>query len=747
MRIKLISKPRRADYDPEATLSDDERLTFFRANITYGRDPKPSMIDIPLNKCTDSPVSLGDISIDISMKISLDMCCNKIEETYTFKFKDPKKGIIEIINIVYEPIKSIVTVNFGLSPNISPLVLIPNRTKRIESVSQKVEASFIDRSLISISDEIQMPSDAKNALFLDAQYDKIVPGSFVVIERPKSDSGNLENEVYVFKVKNVGTVSKTDYGMTATVTRLDLEGDPLGNNPAGNWLNDQDRSISILRNTTIYAQNEPLEQAYEQIDPVKEPISGDEIELDRLYSGLEAGRWIIVSGERLDVPGTSGVKSSELVMISSVRQDIAVAKVGQDEKKEQPLPGDRTHTFIRLAENGLAYVYKRDTVTIYGNVVKATHGETKNEIMGSGDSSRIFQKFTLHQSPLTYLASATSVGAESTLKVTVNDILWHEENNLLEMGPKDRVYATLTDDDDKTIVVFGDGKHGALPPTGIENIKAIYRAGIGSSGNVNAEQISQLASRPLGVKGVINPIWASGGAERENVSEARRNVPSNLIALDRLVSVKDYSDFANAFAGIGKAIAKRLSDGQQLVVHVTIAGEDDIPIDKNSDLYRNLLNALSNLGDINIVKLESRELMLIIIKAKVKLQPDYLWDFIEPKIRAALLEVFGFDNRDLGQDVLLSEVISVIQNIEGVAYVDVDILDCISEKTSAQDLLNLYENKLKDPSQPKQRIKVDTAKLKTDKTRSCSDSSICPAQLAILSSAIHDTIILEILDD
>ena len=76
---------------------------------------------------------------------------------------------------------------------------------------------------------------------------------------------------------------------------------------------------------------------------------------------------------------------------------------------EIPLPGDRTHTFLRLA-SALKYRYRRDTVTIYGNVVKATHGETRTEVLGSGDGGQVFQAFTLRQPPLTYLAAATPAG-------------------------------------------------------------------------------------------------------------------------------------------------------------------------------------------------------------------------------------------------------------------------------------------------------------------------------------------------
>jgi|GEM_PF-6819204 hypothetical protein len=70
-----------------------------------------------------------------------------------------------------------------------------------------------------------------------------------------------------------------------------------------------------------------------------------------------------------------------------------------------------------------------------------------------------------------------------------------------------------------------------------------------------------------------------------------------------------------------------------------------------------------------------RYLVLLIVKAYVKLMDGYLWEAVEPRIRAALQDVFGFERTDLGRSTLQSEVISAIQGVEGVAYVDLAILE------------------------------------------------------------------------
>jgi hypothetical protein len=205
-----------------------------------------------------------------------------------------------------------------------------------------------------------------------------------------------------------------------------------------------------------------------------------------------------------------------------------------------------------------------------------------------------------------------------------------------------------------------------------------------------------------------------------------------------LVSLKDYADFARTFAGIGKAQAVRCAHGRRELIHLTIAGADDIPIDTSSDLYRNLRQALHDQGDpYQPVQVDLRELVVLVISAKVRILPDYLWEAVEAQVRSTLLEAFSFNGRDLGQDVLLSEVISLIQRVPGVAYVDVDVLDGISEAV-VEDAV-LLQAKLEALSQPREippqkRIVVQTA---------CAQlGPIRPSQVALLQPDLPETLIL-----
>jgi hypothetical protein len=395
---------------------------------------------------------------------------------------------------------------------------------------------------------------------------------------------------------------------------------------------------------------------------------------------------------------------------------------------------DTLHTTLVLA-NDLAYTYDSSTVTIYGNVAKATHGQTQGEVLGDGDASHALQQFPLSQSPLTYLPAPTPSGAQSTLVVTVNEVEWQEADNLFALGPSDREYITQTDDSLITTVITGDGTHGLRVPTGTANVKTVYRSGTGQVGNVDALQISQLATQPLGVQSVINPLASAGGADGDTRDQARRNVPIGLIALDRLVSVQDYADFARGFAGIGKANSVRLTNGRKLLVHITIAGKDDIPIDPTTDLYQALVQALSLAGDPNQpVQIDLRQLKVLVISAGVKIQSDYTWESVAANLRTALLCLYSFDNRDLGQTAFLSEAVSVMQAVAGVQYVNMQIFDSVSESVTAAQLASLASS-----LQLNTLVQANLARVCPAAT---STGGIAPAQLVLLTPDIPDTLIL-----
>lgn len=479
-------------------------------------------------------------------------------------------------------------------------------------------------------------------IYLDDTNKEIMPESFIAIQNTGVDYDDSD----IYTVDSATIKSRTEYGLSAKTTHIKFS-------PASTWWppkTDTKDMLSQIRSTTVYCQSEKLTL---QKLPVEDYVSGDLIALNGLILGLQKEQNIIVSGEILD---PAGVVSSELMQIKQVKIKEGI-------------------TYIQL-KSALKYTYLRSECKIYANVVMATHGETVEEILGSGKATKKFQRFTLKHTPLTYISSAeSSSGVESTLEIRVNDILWEEVESFYDSGPLDRVYVTKTDNDSKTTVIFGDGITGSRLPGGTDNVKARYRKGTGLSGVLKKNQISQLLTKPLGVKSANNPIVSSGGADQEVLSEARRNAPKSILTLDRVVSLKDYEDYAQSFAGIGKALATWSWVNGQKCVFITVAGPEGVKIEKSSTVYLNLLKSLKNYGNPHIkVFIDSYKPKYFKIDAKIEIKSEYTAGKVLTEIEDNLRTRFSFDNMQFGQTVSYSEVVSEINKVEGVQSVDLDAI-------------------------------------------------------------------------
>ena len=124
---------------------------------------------------------------------------------------------------------------------------------------------------------------------------------------------------------------------------------------------------------------------------------------------------------------------------------------------------------------------------------------------------------------------------------------WEEVPSLYGRGPAERVFTVRHTEDAEAVIQVGDGKAGARLPTGRENVRATYRSGTGLAGEVGAGALTLLKTRPYGIRAVTNPLPAGGAEDPEALEDARTNAPVTVLTLDRIVSLRDYEDFARAF--------------------------------------------------------------------------------------------------------------------------------------------------------------------------------------------------------
>jgi len=145
-----------------------------------------------------------------------------------------------------------------------------------------------------------------------------------------------------------------------------------------------------------------------------------------------------------------------------------------------------------------------------------------------------------------------------------------------------------------------------------------------------------------------------------------------------------------------------------------------------------------------------RELVLLLIAAKVKLAPDHTWEVVEPRLRQALLRRLGFEGRELGQPARLSEVLATAHSVPGVDYMDVDVFTGISASAAAGATGQQLTRLLGTPGEPKSSVpagsatydeKIYTVRKKDGETLSeiCVRHGVPLAELLRLNPDITDT--------
>jgi hypothetical protein len=498
--------------------------------------------------------------------------------------------------------------------------------------------------------EYYYPAD----VYLERQVEGIGNLSWVVFECPSAFS-----RFNVYQVEDTIGQSLTGFSLSGKVLGLKL----LTEN--GDDVPDSSKAAGLkVRNTSAYVKSELLEPDNLLIeDDLEEPgtdVTGESVTtgvssmmLESVVLGLKTGQPVIVNGEQTDA---RGVTSHEAAVLKDIIHS-------------------RGHTILYF-EDALLYRYKRGTVTVNANVVPATHGETvKDEVLGSGDGTKTNQCFVLKKPPLTCVSAATPGGAESTLKLKIDNIEWEQIVSLYNTGPGKQGFIVRLDNDGVVNITFGDGRQGARLPTGQENIRATYRSGIGEKGEVAADSIKLLKTKPSGIKGVTNPIASSGSQEPETMNNARTNAPRTVLTMERIVSLQDYEDFARAYAGIGKAQAIVLWNGKTELVHVTIADSYGDTIDPGTELHKNLSKAIDTYRDrLEMVQIDTFEKHLFQLEAKLLIEEKYDVKNVLAAAQAALESAFSFDKRDFGQPVTSAEVISILQQIPGAIMVDLDKL-------------------------------------------------------------------------
>ena len=301
-------------------------------------------------------------------------------------------------------------------------------------------------------------------------------------------------------------------------------------------------------------------------------------------------------------------------------------------------------------------------------MVDATEGKSTSEQMNNSDGSQFQQMRTTSQKII-----------DNTITLLINEgsgeVVWNPVATFYQSGPSDLHFIWHRKWDDTLAITLGDGAQGKVPVSS-STIRAAFREGGGVIGNVGHSTIKQINSQIL-VGGspanltVTNPLKAEGGSDRMSLIEAKIRGPEILKTNDRYISTNDYIAGAKSISGVGNANAVRVTSPgatYNVAVYIIPTG-GGLP---SSTLKAAVKAELLSKGSIRVVpEVFDPGLARIDIGGVVHVFPNFIQASVQTAVSLALADFFSVTNQEFGKSVRESDVVRVIDEVDGVDYVDI----------------------------------------------------------------------------
>ena len=315
---------------------------------------------------------------------------------------------------------------------------------------------------------------------------------------------------------------------------------------------------------------------------------------------------------------------------------------------------------------------KADT-WVYGNVVRAGHGESKGEqVLGSGDRVQANPTFLIEKTDLAYVQDVNfGSGVKAAIDIVVDGRVWTQVDNLRNSDATDRHYSTRLTETGELIVQFGDGRQGRRLPTGSNNVRLRSRHGHGLGGNLAAHNLSKLKKPHPLVDGLMQPVDAAGGGEAEDLEQVRDHAPSSVLTLKRAVSLSDFGRLCESYSSVWRARALRLPDtpgaSDRIEVRVVPAGGGPL-----GDLEESLWQTLSQHTHPGVlVSLADYEPLLVCFDITIRVDAEaFEPELVREAVRQALIDAFSLERAHFAEPLFRSRVFEVVEGVQGVKNAD-----------------------------------------------------------------------------
>jgi predicted phage baseplate assembly protein len=282
-----------------------------------------------------------------------------------------------------------------------------------------------------------------------------------------------------------------------------------------------------------------------------------------------------------------------------------------------------------------------------------------------------------------FVLEHTPVVAESVqlhvVQGGIEDPGWQEVAQWDRVGPHERTFRL---EPERAQISFGDGRVGRVPPAGATLVCA-YRVGGGAEGNIAAGTLVDV-SAPVTLR---QPFAAFGGAAAETLDDARGRALAYLAEPVRAITLSDFESVALSTPGVPVARARALAGHHPELPCVPAAGVVTVVAVPSCPAERpepgaDFLNAVHRwlaprcalTTELHVVGPSYR---VVGVHARLHAEPGVEPNALAATAAAALDRFFhplegGPDGTGwpVGRAVYRSEVLALLNTIDGVAFVD-----------------------------------------------------------------------------
>jgi hypothetical protein len=246
---------------------------------------------------------------------------------------------------------------------------------------------------------------------------------------------------------------------------------------------------------------------------------------------------------------------------------------------------------------------------------------------------------------------------------------WVHVARMIEATATQSAFTAVVNERGVTFIIFGDGASGRVPPAGA-TIEVTYRYGVGSVGNIGSGLVRDLVSSITGITGVTNIAPATGGSDPETIQSMRSSIPRAVRALDRAVTLEDYNALALQVAGVGKATAVAGSASSVTVYVAPIGGGTP-----NTQLKEDVAEYFETRIMAGATLVVSNPVFTPVnVTLDIEVNPRYLRSAVKSAVELALVDLLSFTQTSFGQRLALADAFRAVVNVDGVDFVDIDVL-------------------------------------------------------------------------